>query len=295
MSTGKAFYQMISQIAGAVVNIALVPIMIFGWCGMPAMGVAGAAVATVIGEGSACALALYFNLAKNKEINFSFRGFRPDWAVMRKICAVGVPAILLGVLFPLTGYGLNRILMGTPDSTAAVAILGAYIGLESFILMPVFGLNNALIPIVAYNFGARNKGRMLRAIELSGAYALGIMFTGLLLFQIFPDKLLLIFNASAQMLSLGQAALRIISWSYPFAALWLIFNAVFQALGQGRDSLLLNVFRQSALLLAAWLFSLTGRLWAIWWAFPLATALALAYSVSLLRRVYAREIKPLPD
>ena len=135
---------------------------------------------------------------------------------------------------------------------------------------------------------------MLRAIKLSGAYALGIMFAGFLLFQIFPDKLLLLFNASAQMLSLGQPALRIISVSYLFFALWLIFNAVFQALGRGRDSLLLNVFRQSTLLLAAWLFSLTGRLWAIWWAFPLASALALAQSVSFLKRLYKEQIEILP-
>jgi Na+-driven multidrug efflux pump len=160
--------------------------------------------------------------------------------------------------------------------------------------MPVFGLNNALIPIVAYNFGARNKQRLLRAIELSGVYALGIMFCGLLLFQIFPDKLLLLFNASAQMLALGKAALRIISLSYLFLALWLIFNAVFQALGHGRDSLLVNVFRQSVILLAAWLFSLTGRLWAIWWAFPLASVLALALSAALLKELYKKQIETIP-
>ncbi|GBR77101.1 putative efflux protein MATE family, partial [Candidatus Termititenax persephonae] len=248
MSTGKAFYQMISQTVGAFVNIVLDPIMIFGLLGCPAMGVKGAAVATVIGESSACALALYFNLTKNGEINFSFHNFRPDLAVIRKICAVGVPSILMGTLLSLAIYGQNRILMGMAEASTAVAVLGAYFGLESFIFMPVFGLNNALIPIVAYNFGAKNKQRLLSALKLGGAYALGIMFFGTLLFQFFAEKLLLIFNATEQMLLIGAPAFRIVSSAYVFFALGIILNSVFQALGRGLESFLATAFRLGVLL-----------------------------------------------
>ncbi|MDR1114096.1 MAG: MATE family efflux transporter [Candidatus Margulisbacteria bacterium] len=295
MSTGKAFYQMISQIVGALVNIVLDPIMIFGLLGCPAMGVPGAAVATVLGEGSACALALYFNLTKNKEINFSFRSFRPDFAIIRKICAVGVPAILMGALISLTVYGQNRVLMGMAEASTAVAVLGAYFGLESFVFMPVFDLNNALIPIVAYNFGAKNKRRMLRALELGCLYTLGIMLLGTLLFQVFADKLLLIFNATEQMLLIGTPALRIISLSYVFFALGIILNSVFQALGHGLESFLATAFRLGVLLLSVWLLSLTGVLATVWWSSPISGVAALLFSLFLFARIYEKQIKPLPD
>ncbi|MDR1453346.1 MAG: MATE family efflux transporter [Candidatus Margulisbacteria bacterium] len=294
MSTGKAVYQMISQIVGAVVNIILDPIMIFGLLGCPALGVKGAAVATVLGEGSACALALYFNLTKNKEINFSFRGFRPDLTVIRKICAVGVPAILMGTLLSLAIYGQNRILMGLAEASTAVAVLGAYFGLESFVFMPVFGLNNALIPIVAYNFGARNKQRLLRALKLGCLYTLGIMLLGTLLFQLFAEKLLLIFNATEQMLRIGAPALRIISISYVFFALGIVLNSVFQALGHGLESFLATAFRLGVLLLSVWLLSLTGVLAAVWWSSPLSGAAALLFSLFLFRRIYERQIETIP-
>ncbi|MDR2431288.1 MAG: MATE family efflux transporter [Candidatus Margulisbacteria bacterium] len=296
MSTGKVVCQMISQIAGALINLALDPIMIFGLFGCPRLEVAGAAVATVIGEAAAMLLALYFNLRKNKEIDFSLKGFRPDWAVLGRIYSVGIPSILLGALGSVMVYGLNRILLGTAASASAVAVLGVYFGLQSFIFMPVFGLNNALIPIVAFNFGARQKRRIWRAIELSCLYAVGLMTLGLLIFQIFPAELLRLFNATPQMLAVGVPALRIISAHYIFAALCIEAISVFQALGHGLESLCAAAFRQLALLLpAAWLLSLLPDANAIWWSFPLAEIGSLIMVAALIQRVYARQIRPLPD
>jgi Na+-driven multidrug efflux pump len=185
--------------------------------------------------------------------------------------------------------------MGMAEASTAVAVLGAYFGLESFVFMPVFGLNNALIPIVAYNFGAKNKRRMLRVLELGCLYTLGIMFLGTLLFQVFADKLLLIFNATEQMLLIGTPALRIISLSYVFFALGIILNSVFQALGHGLESFLATAFRLGVLLLSIWLLSLTGVLATVWWSSPISGVAALLFSLFLFARIYEKQIKPLPD
>ncbi|MDR1998049.1 MAG: MATE family efflux transporter [Candidatus Margulisbacteria bacterium] len=292
MSTGKTSYQMLSQIAGALTNIILDPIMIFGLCGFPRLEVTGAALATIIGECVACALALYFNLRKNHEINFSLKGFRPDRAIIRAIYRVGLPSILMASLGSVMVYGLNRILIGF--SATAVAALGVYFRLQSFIFMPVFGLNNALVPIVAYNFGARNKARILRAIELGILYALGIMLCGSLIFQVFPEQLLGWFNAGAEMLRIGIPALQIISLHFAFASVCIVMISVFQALGRGIESLILAFARQILVLLpAAWLLSLTGRVTAIWWAFPIAECAAMACALGFFYRAYQRKIKPL--
>ena len=296
ISTGKTFYQMISMTVGAVLNIVLDPILIFGWLGCPAMGVTGAAFATVIAEGTACALALYFNLTKNKEVNFSFKNFCPDLAVIKQICTVGIPSVLMGSFMSLVVFVFNLILMNTPLGETGVAIFGIYFGLQSFIFMPVFGLNNALIPIVAFNFGARIKERIIQTIKLSCFYAVGIMFFGLILFQFIPDKLLLIFNATDRLLALGVPALQIISLSYPFAALGIMFSGVFQALGRGWESLLISAFRQAIILLpAAWLLSRLANINAIWWAYPISDVAALLLGFYLLRKIYQKLIKPLAD
>ncbi|GBR77485.1 putative efflux protein MATE family [Candidatus Termititenax dinenymphae] len=292
MSTGKTQYQMVSQIAGALTNIVLDPIMIFGLFGFPRLEVVGAAVATVIGEGVAMSVALYFNLAKNHEIDFSFKGFRPDWQIIRRIYRVGVPSILMASLGSVMVYGLNRILIGF--TATAVAVLGVYFRLQSFIFMPVFGLNNAMVPIVAFNFGARNKVRIIHTVELSLIYALGIMLLGMLAFHIFPDKLLGLFNAGAEMLRIGVPALQVISLHFIFAAVCIVMISVFQALGRGIESLILAFARQILVLLpAAWLLSLTGDVRMIWWSFPIAEGVAVLFALGFFRRAYVRKIKPL--
>jgi Na+-driven multidrug efflux pump len=285
---------MISQSAGALVNIVLDPILIFGLLGCPKLGVTGAAIATLIGEATACALALYFNLRKNREINFSLKGFRPDWAVIGKIYAVGAPSILMGSLGSVMVFGLNRVLMGTSAAATGVAVLGIYFGLQSFIFMPMFGLNNAMVPIIAFNFGARHKQRILQTIKWSWLYSAGLMFCGLLIFQVFPNWLLSLFNASERLLAVGIPALRIISLHFIFAAGCVVFISVFQALGHGLESLWAATFRQIIVLLpAAWLLSLLPQDWAIWWAFPIAEVATLLMIGFLVQRVYVKQIKPL--
>lgn len=296
ISTGRPFYQMISQIAGALVNIILDPIMIFGWFGFPALGVLGAAIATITGEITACAIALYFNLTKNKELSFSFKSFRPSPAIIKKIFTVGIPSALTGSLFALTGFTFNMILMNTTLGETGVAFFGILFALESFIFMPVFGLNNATISIIAYNFGARNKKRILQAAKLAGLYSFLIMLFGALIFSLFPRQLLGLFNATEGLLLIGISGLQIVGMSYPLVALGLIFSAMFQALGHGWEGFWVVIFRQVAVLLpAAWLLSLLANANSVWWAFPIASFGAVALGLYFLRKVYVLRIKYLPD
>jgi putative MATE family efflux protein len=289
-STGKTFYSMVSQMAGAVTNIALDPIMIFGLLGFPAMGVSGAALATVIGQTVGACLALYFNLRKNHEIKLSLKGFRPDFEIIKRIYVVGIPSILMASLGSVMTYGLNGILISF--TATAAAVFGVYFKLQSFILMPIFGLNNGMVPILAYNLGARKKERITKTVRLSLAYALSIMGLGTAVFQIFPDKLLMMFNATGDMLAIGVPALRIISIHYLFAAFCVVSLSVFQALGYGLYSLFVAASRQLLLLLPiAWLLSLTGSVNAIWWAFPAAEGAALLVCAVLMKRVFDTKLK----
>jgi putative MATE family efflux protein len=291
-STGRTFYSMISQTAGAVTNIILDPIMIFGLLGCPEMGVTGAALATVIGQTVGAGLALYFNLRKNTEIELSLKGFRPSLGIIKRIYAVGLPSILMGSLGSAMTYGLNSILISFTSTAAAV--FGVYFKLQSFIFMPIFGLNNGMVPILAYNLGARKKERITGTIKLSLMYALGIMALGTAVFQIFPDKLLMMFNATEDMLSLGVPALRIISLHYLFAAFCIIALSVFQALGNGLYSLFVATSRQLFLLLPiAWALSLSGTVNAIWWAFPATEAATLVLCAILLKRAFDTTLKTL--
>jgi putative MATE family efflux protein len=290
VSTGKSFYAMISQSVGAITNIILDPIMIFGLWGFPKMGVAGAALATVIGQSAGALLALYFNLRKNHDLKLSGKGFRPNGAIIKKIYAVGLPSILMASLGSVMTYGLNRILISF--TATAAAVFGVYFKLQSFVFMPIFGLNNGMVPILAYNFGAKKKERIIATIKLAVIYAVGIMSLGIAAFQFFPDKLLLLFSATKEMLAIGVPALRIISIHYVFAGFCIVFISVFQALGNGIESLFIAVARQLILLLPmAWLLSLTGNVNAIWWSFPAAEGVTLALSVVLLKRVYNKRIK----
>ncbi|MDR3231744.1 MAG: MATE family efflux transporter [Synergistaceae bacterium] len=290
MSTGKTVYSMISQMAGAVTNIILDPIMIFGLLGFPKMGVAGAALATVIGQAAGACLALWFNLRKNHEIRLSVREFRPDLEIMKRIYAVGLPSILMASLGSVMTYGLNRILISfTPTATA---VFGVYFKLQSFVFMPVFGLNNGMVPIIAYNFGARKKERIIGTIRLSLVYAVGIMLLGVAVFHIFPNELLMMFNATPEMIAIGVPALRIISLHFLFAGFCIVSLSVFQALGNGMESLFVAGSRQLLLLLpAAWLLSLTGFVNATWWSFPIAECGTLALCIIFMRRTYDKKIK----
>jgi putative MATE family efflux protein len=292
-STGKTAISTISQVAGAALNIALDPIMIFGYFGFPAMGIAGAATATVISQIAAMLLAIYLNLRYNKEVNLSLRRFRPQKEVILKIYSVGVPSMILISIGSVMIFGLNRILI--TFSSTAVAVFGVFFRLQSFIFMPVFGLNNCLVPIIAYNYGARNKERIISAIKVSLLYSLLLMTAGFILFQVAPRGLLLLFDASPDMLTIGVPAIRIISVCFIFAGFCIIASTVFQALGRGAESAICAVVRQlGALLPAAYLLSLSGNLNLVWLAYPIAEIFSLLMSALFLRRCYIRIIKPMP-
>lgn len=289
-STGKTFYTMLTQGMGALINIILDPVFIFGYFGLPAMGVAGAAIATVIGQTVAGIAAVVINLKKNTEIKLQFRGFRPDMAIIGEIYKVGVPSIIMQSIGSLMTYGMNQILLAFTSTAATV--FGVYFKLQSFVFMPIFGLNNGMVPIVAYNFGAGNKERLTRTVKLSMVYAVCLMAAGFLVFQIFPAQLFAMFDASQTMLAIGVPALRIISLSFVLAGFGIVSGSVFQALGNGVYSLIVSVARQLLVLLpVAFLLSLTGNLNAVWWAFPIAELVSFGVSVFFLIRIYRGVIR----
>ena len=291
-STGRTIYNMYSQGIGAITNIILDPIMIFGLCGVPALGIRGAAVATVIGQILAMFVSLYFNLTKNPDVSIDMRGFKPHGRTIRVIYEVGVPSIIMQSITSVMTYGMNLILI--EFSATAVTVLGIYFKLQSFIFMPVFGLNNGMIPIIAYNYGARNKKRIMDTAKLSIAIAVGIMLTGLAIFQLFTPQLLMIFNASEQLLEVGVPALRLISLSFLFAGYCIIVGSVFQALGNGVYSLIVSAARQLFCILPlAYLFAKVFGLHAVWYAFPLAEIISVVVSSILFKRIYDKKIKVL--
>lgn len=291
-STGKTVFSMITQMVGAITNIILDPIFIFGYFGVPKMGTAGAAIATVCGQTIAAILALIFNLKFNNEIHFSFAELRPRFSTIKKILVVGFPAMIMQSVGSVMNFGMNQILLRF--SSTATAVFGVYFKLNSFIFMPVFGMNNAVVPILAYNYGAKNKKRMTKTLKLSILYAFVIMTIGLIIFQTMPDKLLGIFEASEDMLAIGIPALRTISLSFVIASVCIILISSFQALGNGHYSLIISVCRQLVVLLpVAYVFSLTGNINMVWWAFPIAELVALALSGVYFTRLYRKKIKPL--
>ena len=291
-ATGRTTLSMYTQLLGAVTNLILDPILIFGWFGLPAMGITGAAVATVIGQIISACFGLWLNIKKNPEIQLSFKELVPDGAVIKKIYSVGIPSIIMGSIGSVMTYGMNRILMGF--SSTATAVFGVYFKLQSFIFMPVFGLNNGMVPIIAYNYGAKKKDRMLRTMKLAITYAVGIMFVGFLVMQIFPAQLFSLFEASADMLAIGIPALRFISISFLFAGFCIIAGSTFQALGNGMLSMIVSIARQLVVLLpVAYLLSLTGNLNLIWLSFPIAELMSVALSGLFLYKIYKKVIKPL--
>ncbi len=293
-STGKTIYNMITQGTGAIINIILDPILIFGYFGFPRMEVMGAAVATVVGQLVAVCMSFVFNLKKNHEINLNMKGFRPHARTIVLIYEVGIPSIIMQAIGSVMTFGMNKILL--MFSSTAAAVFGVYFKLQSFIFMPVFGLNNAMIPIIAYNYGARNRKRITHTLKLSILIAVCIMLIGFLLFQTTTGFFLRnFFDASANMLSIGVPALRIISVSFLFAGYNIIVSSLFQALGNGIYSLIVSAARQLVVILpVAYILSVLFGLSMVWWAIPIAEVVSFFMCTGLLKRIYSKKLKQLP-
>ena len=288
--TGKTVYQMISQMTGAVVNIILDPVFIFGWLGLPAMGVAGAAWATVIGQFCGMAVGIVINHIKNHEVRLRPAGFCPDWRAIRSIYQVGFPSIIMQSLSSVMMFGMNKILIAFTET--AVNVFGVYFKLQSFVFMPVFGVTNALVPIVGFNYGARSSQRIQQATRLSLLMTTAIMALGTVIFQVAPGPLLSLFSASDTMLSIGIPALRIISVSFCFAGVAIVFSSVFQALGDGMLSLVMSAVRQLLLLLpCAFVLAKLGGLDAVWFSFLIAEVASVTLAVVFYRSLYNKKIR----
>lgn len=283
-ATGRTIFTMFTQGIGAIINIILDPILIFGLLGLPAMGVTGAAAATVIGQIIAAILGFVCNAVYNHDITLSIKGiFTIDTTVISKVYRVGIPSIIMQSITSVMTFSLNKIL--AEFSSTAVAVFGVYYKLNSFIFMPVFGMNNGLVPILSYNYGARKPDRIKKTIKLGMKYAVAIMIFGLLLFELFPSGLLGIFDASQEMLSIGCVALRIIASSFVFAGVAIICSTVLQAIGNPLHSLIMSVCRQLLVIVpVAWLLSLSGRLELVWLAFPIAEFVSVAMSIFFMKK-----------
>ncbi|MDR1230346.1 MAG: MATE family efflux transporter [Spirochaetaceae bacterium] len=291
-STGRTGLSMVSQLVGAAVNIVFDPILIFGLWGFPKMGVTGAAIATVAGQIIAMGIALFFTITKNKDVRLRLRNFRPDLRVISAIYRVGAPAIVNQSLNSLMAFGVNIILIKL--SATAVAAFGIYIRIQNFVLMPAFGVNNGVIAIGAFNYGARNKRRIDATLKYGIIIAGSILVTGTMLIQALTVPLLNLFDASDTLMDIGSAALHIISLSYVFVALTLIMQGICQALGNGLYSLIITLMRVVIVLLPA--LSLFAKLFAlnqIWWAFVLAEAVSAIVGAFLLKQIYREKVKPL--
>ena len=284
-STGLTRLSMWTQMLGAVTNIILDPFFIFGWCGLPAMGTAGAAIATVIGQTTAAALGFYLNARKNVELPIALSDLKPDWKLIGNVYRIGFPSIVMMVIGSITNYMMNLILIGfTPT---AIAVYGSYFKIQSFFFMPVFGINNALIPIIGYNYGARKKERIYRTFRFGVLYACCFMLLGLLVFQLMPKTVLGLFNPSEKMLTIGVPALRRISISYLFSGFCIVAGSVCQALDHSMASMIVSILRQLlALVPVAWLLSKTGDVNMVWWAFPIAEIISLLASAYFLRQAF---------
>ena len=284
-STGRTDLSMISQIAGAVCNIVLDPILIFGLLGFPRMEVAGAAVATIVGQFVGAGLGLFLNLKKNPEVQIHLKNIRPHRATVADIYAIGIPSIIMQSIGSVMMFGMNKILISFTE--AATAVFGAYFKLQSFIFMPCFGLNNAMVPIVSYNYGAQKFDRVRKTVRLTVFTAIGIMCVGCALFELIPETLLGMFSPTDEMLSIGRVALRIIGVHFPLAGFSIIAGSACQALGKPIYALINSVCRQIVVLLpAAYLLSLTGRLELVWLAFPIAEVVSVILNATFLRLTY---------
>ena len=289
-STGKTIFSMLSQGTGAIINIIFDPLLIFGIGPFPCLGVAGAAYATILGQIFAACIGLYCNIHFNKEINISFKKiFKPTGHAVKEIYYVGIPSILMMSIGSIMTYLMNLIL-GAFSSTAT-AVFGVYFKLQSFFFMPVFGLNNGLIPVLAYNYGARNKERIKEALKFALVLAVSIMLVGTLCFQLIPSTLLSMFNASEDMINIGVPALRIISLSFPIAGVCIAMGSIFQAFSRSFYSLIVSVGRQLVVLIpVAYLLAQTGILTTVWWAFPIAEIASLCLSIYFFQKLYKKTV-----
>ena len=292
-ASGNAFQSMVTQTVGAVTNIILDPVLIFGWFGLPAMGIAGAALATVIGQWIAAILAMYLNRRHNKELKeLSRRHMKPDGYVVRTILSVGVPSIIMVGIGSVMNFGVNQILQGFSET--ATGVFGIYFKLQSFFFMPLFGINNAVISIVAFNYGARRPDRMMKTLKLAAMAGLAIMLVGLAVFQLAPELLLAIFDPSEEFMRMAVRALRTISWCFPVAAVCIILGSTFQALGTGIYATIVSLARQLIVLLpTAYLLSLSGEVTRVWWAWPIAESMGLTMTLFFFLRNYRQRVKPL--
>ena len=296
-ATGRTTHTMITQSLGAIVNIALDPVFIFGveWLGIPAMGAAGAAIATVAGQWAAALLALFFNIKFNPDVHLSFKNILPRMDILKPVLTVGVPAIVMNSISSVMNFSMNQILMGFEAvGETATGVFSIYYKLQSFFFMPLFGLNNATISIVAFNYGARKPERIIGALKVAVGTALAFMIAGTLAFELIPQVLLGIFELSDTFLELGKTALRIIAIHFPVAAVCIALGASFQALGNGIYSTVTALCRQLvALLPAAYLLSLTGNINAVWWSFPIAEVVSLIATLFFFVRIYRQKVKPM--
>ena len=299
-ASGRTVYTLFTQGIGAVVNIILDPLFIYGVprLGIPTMGIAGAAVATVIGQWVAAILAVIFNLTKNEDVSFKLKYLRPRWDVIRPTLTVGVPSMIMMAIGSVMNFGMNQIFLGFPGiGETASGVFGVYFKLQSFFLMPLFGLNNATISIIAYNYGARQCRRITGTLKLAVGTAMAIMVLGVLIFQLFPGALMGIFSKSGQsgdFVEIGISALRIVSWHFPMAAIGIALSSSFQALGNGIYSTVISLCRQLvALLPAAYLLSLSGNVHLVWWSFPIAEVVSMILSLLFYVRIYRQKIKPI--
>ena len=291
-ATGRTVLTMITQSTGAIINIVLDPILIHGWFGLPAMGIAGAAWATVIGQWVAAFLALYFNEKHNPEVQFGRRYAKLHGATVRQILTVGVPSIVMNGVGSFMNFGMNQILQGFSET--ATGVFGIYFKLQSFFFMPLFGINNATISIIAFNYGARKPERMVKTLKIATGAAVCLMLCGFGAFQLLPDLLLGMFNPSDTFLEMGRACLRTISFSFPVAAVCISLGASFQALGNGIYSTIVSLGRQMVVLLpAAYLLSLSGNVNLVWLAYPIAEIASLTLTIFFFRRIYRQKVKPL--
>lgn len=292
-ATGRTVYSMITQLTGAITNIVLDPILIFGLLGFPKLGIAGAAWATVIGQCVGAVVAVTLNHFKNPEVHLRLRHIRPNGRLMGEITAISIPSIIMSCISSLTCFVMNMILIAY--SSTAVAVFGVYFKLQSFVFMPVFGLNNGMVPIIAYNYGAQKPDRIHKTIRLGMAYAVAIMAVGLLVFQLIPKQLLLMFDASDAMLGIGAPALRIMSLAFVFAGIGIASSSACQAFGYSVYSMLISIARQIVVLIpAAYLLSLSGVLRSIWFAFPIAEIASLILSLFFLRTTLKKTGMALP-
>lgn len=283
-ATGKTIYILFTQGIGAVINIILDPILIFGWFGAPEMGIAGAAAATVFGQIFAFVLGLVFNIRKNHEVTLHIRHLKPDFEIIKDIYRIAIPSIIMQSIGSVMNIAMNKVLVSFTKT--AVAVFGVYFKLQSFIFMPVFGLNNGVVPIAAYNYGARKRDRLEEVMKISVSYAIVIMLLGTITFWAIPDTLLGLFDASPYMLEIGRSCLRTISLCFPFAAYAIMRGAIFQALGKSVYSMNISIMRQLLVLIpASILLGMTGNVNNVWWAFPIAEVVGCTSSVLYTRRI----------